>query len=164
MFEYRGFYRYFLTFCTAGRCPVFFGHEAVGAILSLIRQCAEREQFALVAHCFMPDHAHLLVRGLSPASDLRRCVHDAKQRSGYYFRRRTGRMLWQAGYYDHVLRDEEESLPVVRYIMENPVRAGLATGMGEYPFCSSDEYSTEAVIECLQLWTPRDRFEDRCAE
>jgi hypothetical protein len=41
--------------------------------------------------------------------------------------------LWQKSYHDHILRKEEAVADVVRYILENPVRAGLVDSIGEYP-------------------------------
>ena len=57
----------------------------------------------------MPDHVHLLVEGLTDDADVRAFVAAAKQKSGFDFSVRDGRRLWQKGYYERVLRDEEES-------------------------------------------------------
>jgi REP element-mobilizing transposase RayT len=94
----------------------------------------------------MPEHVHLLVEGLQELSDLRRFVRDAKQRSGFEYARRSGRPLWQDGYYDHVLRDDESTLVVVRYILGNPVRAGLAKDIDKYPYSGSEVYTMEELI------------------
>ena len=44
----------------------------------LVRACAETD-FAIVAYCFMPDHLHLLLHGLSPDADAMAFVHRSKQ-------------------------------------------------------------------------------------
>lgn len=41
--------------------------------------------------------------------------------------------VWQKGYYDHALRDEENLAAVARYIVANPLRAGLARNVADYP-------------------------------
>jgi len=151
-FSYQGLHRYFLTLCTAGRLRLFTADGVVSAVLEQFRQCASRQQFAVVAYCFMPDHVHLLCAALSEAADLRRFVTDAKQRSGYWFARSIGGRLWQRGFYDHVLRDEEQTLTVVRYILANPIRAGLSRALGEYACCGSDVFPIEEIRECLQTW------------
>jgi hypothetical protein len=62
-----------------------------------------------------------------------------------------GRGLWQAGYYDRILRHDEDSLTVVRYILENPVRAGLVSRFSDYPYSGSDRYSLkELAVACSQ--------------
>jgi len=41
--------------------------------------------------------------------------------------------IWQDGYHDHALRAEESLEDVARYIVMNPVRAGLVKSVREYP-------------------------------
>ncbi len=45
-----------------------------------------------------------------------------------------GDELWQINYYDHVLRSDEATEKVARYILENPVRKGLVEDFRNYPF------------------------------
>ena len=75
-----------------------------------------------------------------------------KQRSGYEYKRRTGEFLWQPSYFDHVLRDDEETKRAVRYVLENPVRKGLVTEFANYPFSGSDVFTSE---ELAGYWTDR---------
>ena len=97
----------------------------------------------------MPDHAHLLVEGREETSNLRQFAKLAKQRSGGVFRRRTGEVLWQEGYYDRVLRQDDDAKDVARYIIENPVRAGLVKTPVEYAYVGSDVWSLTEVIESV---------------
>jgi hypothetical protein len=46
-------------------------------------------------------------------------------------------VLWQRSYYDHILREDEDVVGVARYVLENPVRAGLVTEVIQYPFHGS---------------------------
>ena len=83
----------------------------------------------------MPDHVHVIVRGTSETSDLRRCVKLMKQRIEYVARSQFNtRHLWQEGYYERVLRSRHALETAVRYVLENPVRAGLAKTADEYLF------------------------------
>ena len=153
-FSYKGLHRYFLTFCAFGRSRPFESRDVVHSVLGQIRRSAASEQFDLLAYCFMPDHVHLVVTGLTETADLRRFARDARQRSGYWFSRRTGRRLWQTGFYDRVLRSEEQTLPVVRYVLANAVRARLAAEIGEFEFSGSDVFSIDEIYACLQTWAP----------
>jgi putative transposase len=153
-FPYTGLYRYFLTLCTDDRQPRFTSASVVTAVLEQFRQSASRHGFALVAYCFMPDHLHLLCDALEDQSRLLAFVRDAKQRSGYSVARLTSQHLWQESFYDRVLRDEDQTLAVVKYIVMNPVRARLAKQVGEYPFCGSDRFSVEEILGCFEVWEP----------
>ena len=104
----------------------------------------------LETYCLMPDHVHFLV-ATDAENDLVRFIHRFKQQTGWWFRNRyeAGGLkasptsesdrptLWQKSYYDHVLRRDEDTGDVVRYILENPVRAGLAVSASEYPYAWS---------------------------
>jgi putative transposase len=146
--------QYYLTLCVHMRHPVFKSGAAVPAILAQFRQSTGQRGFALLTYCFMPDHLHLLCEARTAEADLIAFVRDAKQRTGYAFARRTGTRLWQRGFYDHVLRSEDDVLAVVRYIMANPVRDGLAREVGEYPFCGSDLFTTDEIRSCSEIWEP----------
>ena len=97
----------------------------------------------------MPDHAHLLIEGSREHSDMRQFAKMAKQGSGAVYALKSGRALWQEGYHDRVLRAEEDSRRVARYILENPVRAGLVKHASEYPFSGSDIWAMADLIGSL---------------
>jgi putative transposase len=102
-----------------------------------IRQTSEEEGFSILAYCLMPDHVHLVVEGLTDAADMRRFVKIAKQRVVYSLREEHAvRGVWQEGYHDWVLRAEESTEDVIRYVLENPVRARLVEKPEDYPFSS----------------------------
>jgi REP element-mobilizing transposase RayT len=42
-------------------------------------------------------------------------------------------VLWQEGYHDHALRQEEDIKQIARYIVANPLRAGLVQSVADYP-------------------------------
>ena len=93
----------------------------------------------------MPDHLHLLVEGTTDISDLQEFVRGWKQRSAYTAKRR-GVILWQRGYYDHVLRNDESTERTAAYVLGNPVRAGLAARPEEYPFLGSFVATIEDLL------------------
>lgn len=158
-FAYLGPYRYFLTFCTADRHGAFVVAAIVNLVLSQIVRAAAERGFAIIAYCFMPDHVHLLVEGTAPDSDMRQFCGLAKQYSAFLYKRQAGRALWQPSYYDHVLRDEEDTWSVVRYIVENPLIAKLAYRADEYPFlgsCVVDRATLILEASCAPPWGRRD--------
>ena len=93
----------------------------------------------------MPDHLHVLVGAQSDQADLLSFVKRFKQMTGFAHRSDHDQPLWQPGFHERILRDDEASETVVRYILENPVRAGLARELGEYRFAGSDVYDRESI-------------------
>jgi REP-associated tyrosine transposase len=135
--------------CTSQRRIAFIDAAIVHPVLSTIRECAGSDHFEVLAYCFMPDHLHLVAGALSASSDLHRFMSHWKQLTGFSYKRAHRLRLWQESYYDHVLRDDEETWRAVRYALENPVRKGLVSHFSDYPFCGSDAYSFEQLDE---LW------------
>ena len=93
----------------------------------------------------MPDHLHMLVSAESERANCEAFVKAFKQASGFDFRREHSARLWQPGYHDRILRNDEATETVVRYILANPVRAGVTRELGEYPFAGSDVYDLAAL-------------------
>ena len=154
-FGYLGLHRYSLTFCTDHRRHLLVGPEAVGLVLTQISRAAAENQFAVIAYCFMPDHVHLLLEGRSEASDCKRFIARAKQYSGFHFSRTYHQVLWQRHGFERTLPDEEESLIAAKYIVENPIRAGLVQRVADYPYVGSLEYSLADLVEGVER--PRQR-------
>jgi hypothetical protein len=55
--------------------------------------------------------------------------------------------LWQRYGFERVLRNSEQMFVVARYILENPVRAGLVTTIEAYPFRGSLVCTLPELIE-----------------
>jgi REP element-mobilizing transposase RayT len=94
----------------------------------------------------MPDHAHLLVEGLTERSDFRRFAKMVKQRAGAAYALTSDTPLWQKAYYEHVLREEEDAKEIARYIIANPVRAGIVESPDRYPYSGSDKWSIRELM------------------
>ena len=148
-FDYLGCHCYSLTFCTNHRACLFLDSEVVQLVLSQFLRAAAEEEFSVLAYCFMPDHVHFLVQGNSESSDGRRVIKLGKRYAGYAYSKKYSRKLWQPWGFERVLRDDEASFKVARYIIENPVRAGLARTVSEYPFVGSQVYQLKDLVESL---------------
>jgi len=145
--SYVGPCRYFLTICTKERLLAFVDDGIATPTIDQFLITAIAEGFAVLAYCLMPDHIHLLVEGTTCDSDLQRFVKLSKQRSGFIFARTTRQTLWQEGYFDRVLRRDEDAKAIARYILENPVRAGIVEWPTEYRYLGSAVWDVETLLE-----------------
>jgi putative transposase len=148
---YIGQQRYFLTFCTNDRHEAFTDRGHASAALSQILRAASERAFAIIAYTLMPDHVH--------ASDMCSFANLAKQRTAYDYSQKTGERLWQPSYWDHVLRDEESTWDVARYICDNPVRRSLVERWADYEFTGSgvmtrEEFVREMASHPATNWQP----------
>src|SRR5579863_9373569 len=85
----------------------------------------------------MPDHLHFLARGASGSSDFLASVTAFKQRTTRMQKQRSALPLWQAKFYDHILRDADGIEAVAHYIWTNPMRKGLCPDAASYPLSGS---------------------------
>jgi len=85
----------------------------------------------------MPDHLHFLAEGLDPVSDLLHLLKSFKIKSSRKYAARKPRILWQKGFYEHVLRPGENANLVAWYIWLNPVRKRILARAQDYPFSGS---------------------------
>jgi len=106
---------------------------------------ARKLELSVLAYCVMPDHVHVLVESQTTSADFQKFVKLFKQTSGYAYRRECGQFLWQPGYHERIVRDDQATDTIVRYVLENPIRAGLTATIGEYPFAGSGEYSLDEL-------------------
>ena len=148
-FDYIGRYRYFLTFCTANRRHCFTDRSAVDVVTRQFLRAADGYGFAVAAYCFMPAHVHLLVEGEREGSDCKRFIKAATQYSGFAYSRARRERLWQRYGFERVLRHEEATSEVIRYIVANPLRAGLARSPEDYPFWGSFRHTREELLEFI---------------
>ena len=83
----------------------------------------------------MPDHLHWLMQ-VKDRGSLAACVNNVKAHSARRvtaLRGGSGR-IWRKGFHDRALRSDEDVAAVARYIVANPLRAGIVANVGEYPF------------------------------
>jgi len=125
---------YHLRFVTKNRQAIFHDLGLGRLVARCLNDPALLGDARTLAWVVMPDHVHWLAQ-LGEKIDLEHCVSRFKSGSARTVNQgRDARgTLWQPGYYDHLVRDEENLRDVARYIVANPVRAGLVKRVGDYP-------------------------------
>jgi len=124
---------YLVTAVTENHRRVFESLEAARSLIGTLREAEEADRGRWLAFVVMPDHFHALL-SLHHAS-LAEVMREVRGRSARRINRLLGRQgrLWQPGYHDRALRTEDDRRAVARYIVANPVRAGLVDRPGKYP-------------------------------
>ena len=124
---------YHLTTNTLDRTPIFEDFR-LGRLVVQQFIIAQRQGLATsLAWVVMPDHFHWLISlDKGSLADLMRQVKSKSTRVVNAVARRQGR-LWQPGFHDHAVRREESLEGIARYIVANPLRAGLVKRYGDYP-------------------------------
>ncbi len=126
---------YHLSFATHLRHRLFVDPDAASAAARCFLLRHERTASAMLAWVLMPDHAHCLLQ-LGRDCALQEVVARLKGRCAREVNRALERSgpVWGRAYYDRALRAEDDLRAVARYIVANPLRAGLVTRLGDYPY------------------------------
>ena len=119
---------YVLTLVTLNRQAVFAEFDAARCLIRSLQAEDRLGRARTWAYVLMPDHLHWLMQ-LGEHVDLARCVQGVKS----MVLRQLGRPVWQAGFHDRAMRQEEDLQALARYIVANPLRAGLVKRVGDYP-------------------------------
>ena len=125
---------YFLTTVTHDHEPLFSDFVHARLAIGELRRLNDTALVTSLAWVVMPDHLHWLVAlGHSHSIDI--VVKMMKGRTAVAVNRVSSRRgpVWQRKYYDHALRKDEDLTRTARYIVANPLRAGLVKKLGDYP-------------------------------
>ena len=101
-------------------------------LVAELRQVHELGLVESLAWVIMPDHIHWLFE--LKQQDLAGVVRRIKSRSTLVInrRRQSKEQVWQPGYHDRAVRAEDDLRKMARYIIANPLRAGLVDRVGDY--------------------------------
>lgn len=119
--------------------PFFRSPDDYALFLQEMRRAANAFAIEILAYVIMPNHFHLLLRTGSGElsrffcrflSAVARRLNKRYQRTGHLFQGRTR---------SFIIQDERYFLTALRYVLLNPVRAGLASGIYDYPWSSARE-------------------------
>ena len=123
---------YFVSTQTAGRKP-FFRHDRWAHLMLATINHYAGTGYQLHAFVIMPDHLHLLI---TPVESVEKSVQLIK--GGFSFRAKRelewNGEIWQSGFTDHRIRDEEDWNRHLDYIRTNPIEARLAEDIALYEF------------------------------
>lgn len=134
---------YAVTSCTDGKIPLLMPdslHFAADVrpartIEGCIRWLHEQKRWDCKGYVVMPDHVHIifLLGEVQTLSSVMSSFGQYTAKKLNELLEKKGR-IWQHGFYDHCLRDEESYLRHLRYVYENPVRKGYVQNPEDWPF------------------------------
>ncbi len=123
---------YVVTFVTDKRINWFNDLYLARAVIKCLNKCADTETLAYVV---MPDHVHWMIQ-ITGHKELSAIVQASKSSSAHAVNRLAKRKgkVWQPGFHDQGIRNEKALRDIARYIVANPVRAGMVKSVKDYSF------------------------------
>lgn len=125
---------------------IFQDEEDNLKFLQIVKECKAISEFKLFAYCLMENHVHLLIKeGKEPIELIFKRIGN---RFVYWYNTKYKRVghLFQDRYRSEPVETYEYFLTVLRYIHQNPVKAGIVKSCGKYRFSSYNEYIKESKI------------------
>jgi len=120
---------YFITICVADRKSVLANNAAFSAFK---RAVARLRHWKVLAAVVMPDHLHVIA---APTRDRDAKVGNFSGALKRWIREELGASWkWQPGCFDRLMRSDESLHEKWLYLQENPVRAGLVSNSGDWPY------------------------------
>jgi len=118
------------------RAPIFLADDDRARFLGLVERACHRDGLICHAYCLMGNHYHLLVE--TPQANIGKAMHRIN--SGYVqwfnLRHVSEGHLFERRYRSWIMRGRERQMEALRYIVRNPVRAGLCSTPEEWPWSS----------------------------
>ncbi|QIB52663.1 transposase [Pseudomonas sp. OIL-1] len=118
---------YLVTTVTLNREPVFANLASARTLINTLRSELSRNQIQTWAYVVMPDHFHWLMQLNHEA--LSAVVGRVKGLTA----KQLGQSIWQSGFHDRAVRKEDDLKAMARYIIANPLRAGIVESVANYP-------------------------------
>lgn len=143
---YKGRVRITFTLCVKERRQLFITKTLVDQFLAILKNTEEKYECINWVYLFMPDHLHLIMKGMSDRSDLWKMIVLFKQKTGFWLSQNAPEIQWQKDFYDHIHRREDNLKKQIRYILENPLRKKLVSDWQIYPFKGSLDFNLDEII------------------
>jgi REP element-mobilizing transposase RayT len=115
------------AYLDAGHGECWLRQPAIAELVANALLHFDGQRYEMHAWCIMPNHVHLILQPLLTHT-LQALMHSWKSFTSKAANRVLGRAgeFWQTEYYDHLIRGEDDYAHALRYLMGNPIVAGLS--------------------------------------
>lgn len=131
-YDYSSSGAYFITICLQNRMPLFNNADASEMVKKWLGKIEDDNSITVDCYVIMPDHIHfILLIQKTGVADLRKVIGWFKTMTTNEYIRGVKedrlepfeKRLWQRGYYEHIIRNEEDLNEKRKYIAENPIKS-----------------------------------------
>ena len=118
--------------------PFWLKDERIAEIVADSILYHDGDWFDVLAYCILPNHVHLVLIPYESSDiadySLTKIMHNIKRNSANHANKVLGRTgaFWQHENYDHFARDEKELERIIKYVLHNPVEAGLTNDWSKW--------------------------------
>jgi len=158
--NYRRFYIpnaiIFISCVTRKRFPYLKSKSDIDIFFGTLVKVKEIHPFELLAYVILPDHFHCLIKSDHPSVNFSKFMHSIKRNFTRNYKRTHNIQLplnlWQRGFWDHVIRNEQDFENHLDYIHWNPVNHGCVNNPEDWPYSSYRNWVEIGVYEIGWSW------------
>ncbi len=125
---------------------IFEENKDCEKFLQVLKDCKAISEFDLFAYCLMGNHIHLLIQEKKEPID--QIMKRITTRFVYWYNIKYQRVghLFQDRFKSEPVEDDGYFLTVIRYIHQNPIKAGICKSVQDYQYSSYNEYFSESDL------------------
>lgn len=125
---------------------IFEDSEDCEKFLQVLNDCKAISEFKIFAYCLMGNHIHLLIQEV--VEPIEQIMKRIATRFVYWYNIKYQRIghLFQDRFKSEPIEDDAYFLTVIRYIHQNPVKAGLCKRLEDYQYSSYVEFMKKTYI------------------
>ena len=131
------------------RQQIFEDGEDYSKFLRILEECKAISKFEIFAYCLMNNHIHLLLKEVK--EPIEQVMKRITTRFVYWYNikyQRSGH-LFQDRFKSEPVESDEYFLTVIRYIHQNPIKAGICKNPHDYTFSSYGEFfKMQTFVDC----------------
>ena len=119
---------------------IFEDNEDFEKFLQVLKECKAVSEYKLFAYCLMGNHIHLLVKEeMEPIDQIMKRIAT---RFVYWYNVKYQRVghLFQDRFKSEPVENDSYFMTVIRYIHQNPLKAGLCKDIASYKFSSYNDF------------------------
>ena len=133
--------------------PLWLKQSEIASLIQDVLLERYKTLYAPWAYVVMANHLHVLLTPKPPAklSAITKSLKGFTAREANKLLKRTGQRFWQDESFDHWARDRAELFRLVKYIENNPVKAGLVKNPEDWPWSSAAERKRRGLTEIAPL-------------
>ncbi len=136
-----------VTICTEKKRNIFGSKVDAEIAIDELLKSATDLRFRILCYCLMPDHFHIVLSSGDSTYPLSKFLNVFKGRTTATFRQMKGlEKIWQRSAFDHIIRADEDLRAITEYIMNSPVRKGIAENAAEYLFSQCFDVEIERYL------------------
>jgi putative transposase len=134
-FDYASIRPYHITICSRNKEAIFIKNKLNQSVIDCLMEEKRKTGFEIFVYCLMQNHLHLLLAPSGKETSVSQFIGAFKSKATRIaWECGVSGKLWQARFYDRVVRKKEDLKAIGQYILENPVRKGLSAKWQDYKY------------------------------